>query len=58
MSAFQQLADRLAGQKGVTNPRALAASIGRKGYGASTMAQASANKESVQAVLRKRRSGK
>jgi len=55
MSAFDTLAAKLAGQKGVTNPRALAASIGRKKYGASTMSQASAKKESVQAVLRQRR---
>lgn len=55
MSAFDALAARLAGQKGVTNPRALAASIGDRKYGASNMSQAAANKESVQAVLRKRR---
>lgn len=55
MSAFDQLAGKLAGQKGVTNPRALAAYIGRKKYGASTMAQASAKKESVQSVLKNRR---
>lgn len=67
MSAFSQLAAKLASRPGVTNPDALAASIGRKklqhqGMSASqashTMAQAAANKESVQAVLRKRRSGK
>lgn len=55
MSAFDALAAKLAGQKGVTNPRALAASIGRAKYGSNTMAQASAKKESVQAVLRQRR---
>ena len=58
MSAFDQLAAKLAGQKGVTDPKALAASIGRKKYGEAPMAQASANKESVQSVLRKRRAAK
>lgn len=58
MSAFSQLAAKLAGQKGVTNPAGLAAYEGRQKYGASAMGQAAANKESVQAVLRKRRSGK
>lgn len=54
MSAFSQLASRLASQ-GVNNPGGLAASIGRKKYGASTFNEAAAKKESVQAVLRKRR---
>lgn len=58
MSAFDALAAKLTGQKGVSNPRALAASIGRKKYGAAAMGQAAANKESVQTVLRKRHSGK
>lgn len=58
MSAFDALAAKLAGQKGVTNPRALAASIGDKKYGKGAMGQAAANKESVQSVLRKRRAGK
>lgn len=58
MSAFDQLAAKLSQQKGVTDPKGLAASIGRKRYGAQAMSQAAANKESVQAVLRKRRSGK
>lgn len=55
MSAFDQLAAKLAQRPGVTNPRALAASIGDRKYGKSTMATAAANKESVQSVLRKRR---
>jgi hypothetical protein len=55
MSAFDALAAKLSGQKGVTDPRALAASIGRKKYGGAAMSQASAGKESVQSVLRKRR---
>lgn len=58
MSAFQQLASKLAQRPGVTNPDALAAYIGRKKYGGGTMAQASAKKESVQAVLKQRRQGK
>ena len=58
MSAFDQLAAKLASRPGVTNPRALAASIGDKKYGAKTMGQASAQKESVQAVLRQRRGKK
>lgn len=58
MSAFDALAAKLSQRPGVTDPRGLAASIGRKKYGAGTMAQASAKKESVQQVLRQRRSGK
>lgn len=58
MSAFNQLAAKLASRPGVTNPRALAAYIGREKYGPGTMAEASAKKESVKAVLRQRRSGK
>jgi len=54
MSAFNQLASKLAA-RGVRNPRGLAYSIGAKKYGRKTMAQAAANKESVQSVLRKRR---
>ena len=57
MSAFDALAAKLASQ-GASNPRGLAASIGRKKYGASTMSEASAKKESVQAVLRQRRGKK
>jgi hypothetical protein len=57
MSAFSQLAGKLAAQ-GVKNPGGLAYTIGAKKYGKSTMAQASAKKESVQAVLRQRRGRK
>lgn len=39
---FAALKQRLAGRKGVTNPAALAASIGRKKFGAKKMAQLSA----------------
>lgn len=54
MSAFDRLAAKLAAQ-GAQNPRGLAYSIGAKKYGKSTMAEAAAKKQSVQAVLRKRR---
>lgn len=47
MSAFDKLATKLASRPGVSNPRALAAAIGRKKYGASTMAKASAKGESA-----------
>ena len=55
MSAFDALAAKLASRPGVTNPRALAASIGDKKYSRPVMQQAAAKKESVQAVLRQRR---
>jgi len=58
MSAFDALAAKLASRPGVTNPRALAASIGDRKYGKATMGQAAAKKESVQAVLRQRRGKK
>jgi hypothetical protein len=57
VSAFNQLKAKLAAQ-GASNPGGLAYSIGAKKYGAGTMHQAAAKKESVQAVLRQRRSGK
>jgi hypothetical protein len=57
MSAFAQLASKLASQ-GVKSPGGLAASIGNQKYGASTMQQAAAQKQSVQSVLRARRGGK
>lgn len=37
-SAFDKLAGKLAKKKGVTDPRALAAVIGRRKYGAAGMA--------------------
>ena len=55
MSAFDQLKAKLAARPGVTDPGALAASIGRKKYGAGTFNEAAAKKESVKAVLRQRR---
>ena len=57
MSAFNQLKAKLASQ-GASNPGGLAAYIGDKKYGAKTMGEASAKKESVQAVLRQRRGKK
>jgi len=39
---FKALKKKLSGRKGVTNPGALAASIGRKKYGAKKMAKMSA----------------
>lgn len=44
MSKFDVLAAELARKKGVTDPRALAAAIGRKKYGAREMARAAAAK--------------
>ncbi len=38
-SAFDRLAGKLAKKKGVTDPKALAASIGRQKYGAAGMAR-------------------
>lgn len=54
MSAFSQLASKLAAQ-GATNPGGLAYTIGAKKFSKGTMSEAAAKKESVQAVLRKRR---
>lgn len=44
-SNFDKLAAKLAGRPGVTDPRGLAAAIGRKKYGAGRMATASARGE-------------
>lgn len=41
-SNFDKLAAKLASRPGVSNPRALAAYIGRRKYGARTMAKAAA----------------
>jgi hypothetical protein len=57
VSAFNALKAKLAAQ-GASNPGGLAYSIGAKKYGAATMGEASAKKESVQAVLRQRRGRK
>ncbi len=40
---FKALTKKLEGQKGVTNPKALAAAIGRKKYGVKRMAKLSAS---------------
>lgn len=42
MSKFNRLARKLSHRKGVTNPRALAAYIGRKKYGKTGMAKRAA----------------
>lgn len=42
MSKFDQLAAKLAGKPGITDPKGLAASIGRKKFGAATFNQAAA----------------
>lgn len=42
MSAFEKMEKMLSARKGVTNPRALAAYIGRKKYGAHEMAEKAA----------------
>lgn len=55
MSAFDQLAAKLAGEKGVTNPRALAASIGDRKYGKGTMAKAASRGVSAASVAKKKR---
>lgn len=54
MSAFKQMAARLAKRPGVTNPDALAAYIGRKRYGSATMAKAAARGVSAQSIAKKR----
>lgn len=54
MSAFDRLAAKLAERPGVTDPRALAAAIGRKKYGASTMAKASARGVSAASIAKRK----
>jgi hypothetical protein len=53
MSAFDQLAAQLAKRPGVSNPRGLAAVIGRRKYGKRTMAQAAARGVSAKSVRRR-----
>ena len=55
MSAFDELAAKLAQRKGVTDPRALAAAIGRRKYGARTMGQAAAQGVSAASIAKKKR---
>lgn len=50
MSAFKLLAQKLAGEPGVTNPDALAASIGRKKFGAKRFNKAAAKGVPVKSV--------
>ena len=52
VSAFDQLAAKLANRPGVSNPRALAAAIGRRKYGASTMGKAAAQGMPAKTVAR------
>lgn len=54
-SNFQKLAGKLAARPGVSNPKALAAYIGQKKYGASTMAKAASRGVSAASVARKRK---
>lgn len=54
MSNFDKLAAKLAQRPGVSNPRALAAAIGRKKYGEPTMAKASAQGVSAQSIAKKK----
>ena len=53
-SAFDQLAAKLAQRKGVSDPRALAAAIGRRKYGAKVMGQAAARGVSAKSVAKRR----
>ena len=53
MSAFDRLATKLASRPGVTDPRALAAAIGRKKYGASVMGKAAAQGVSAKTEVKR-----
>ena len=55
MSAFDQLAAKLAQRPGVTDPRGLAAKIGRSKWGGSTMAKAAAKGVSAASIAKKQR---
>lgn len=57
MSKFDQLAAKLAQRQNVSDPRALAAYIGRKKFGASTMAKAGAQGVPAATVAKKASSG-
>ena len=52
-SNFDKLAAKLASRPGVSDPRGLAAAIGRKKYGASTMAKAAARGVPAASVKKK-----
>ena len=56
-SNFDRLASKLAQRGNVSNPRALAAYIGRKKYGGSTMAKAAAQGQSAASVAKQRGGG-
>ncbi len=47
---FAKLQSKLAGKPGITNPGALAASIGRKKYGAGTFNRAAAQHKTLRKV--------
>jgi hypothetical protein len=51
---FAKLEGKLAGKPGVTNPGALAASIGRKKYGSKTFNKASASHTSLRKAAAKK----
>jgi hypothetical protein len=51
---FDKLKGQLAGKPGVTNPGALAASIGRKKYGGATFNKAAANHTSLRKAAAKK----
>lgn len=51
--AFKRMTKMLSGRKGVSNPKALAAYIGRKKYGAEGMAEKSAEGRHEAAEKRK-----
>ena len=55
MSAFDRLAAKLAKKPGVNNPRALAATIGRKKVGNEVMSEAARRGVAVKTVLEQRR---
>jgi hypothetical protein len=52
MSNFDKLAAKLSERPGVTNPKALAAYIGRKRYGQSVMSQASKRGVSAKTIVK------
>lgn len=54
MSNFDKLANKLAARGNVSNPRALAAYIGRKRYGSSVMAKAAAKGVSAASIAKKK----
>jgi hypothetical protein len=54
MSNFDKLTQKLAGQKGVSDPAGLAAYIGRKKFGAKTFDKAAAKGVSASSVAKKK----